>query len=236
MLGLSFRSEKDLRNRAKMLQKGPGWKCLPITTVYPTKNKINLYYRDPIECLQLIMRNPLLKDQLEFEPYHIFKTAEKTMRIYTEWLSGNAAWEMQVRIFIFGIVFPDLLCTTTEEFACRIDTLGYSFIIRQDKGFSNNRRSLCPSPSHQSSKCQERFSKQGLKPRLPSPSPTSYSTFSSSQQEDTRRPHFSALPSVSRHRPCTVEGSRQDWSHDVRSTRIQALLFYTPCSLHRRHS
>jgi hypothetical protein len=83
-----------------MLPKGPEWKCLPITTVYLTKNKINLYYRDPVECLQMLLRNPLLKDQLEFTPYHIFKTAEKTMHIYTEWLSGDAAWAMQVRLLI----------------------------------------------------------------------------------------------------------------------------------------
>jgi len=87
-----------------MLPKGPEWKCLPITTVYPTKNKITLYYRDPVECLQMLMRNPLLKDQLEFTPYHIFNTAEKTMRIYTEWLSGDAAWDMQVWSFIFSLL------------------------------------------------------------------------------------------------------------------------------------
>jgi hypothetical protein len=111
-----------------MLPKGPEWKCSTIATVHPTKNKINLYYRDPIECLQMLMRNPLLKDQLEFEPYHIFKTAEKTMRIYTEWLSGDAAWMMQVRTFIFGVVFPNL-CTATGAVTCRSNTLGNSFII-----------------------------------------------------------------------------------------------------------
>lgn len=49
----------------------------------------------------MLMRNPLLQDQLELAPYHIFKTAEKSMRIYTEWLSGDAAWAMQVRLLIF---------------------------------------------------------------------------------------------------------------------------------------
>jgi hypothetical protein len=44
----------------------------------------------------MLMRNPLLADHLEFTPFHEFKTAEKTMRIYTEWLSGDAAWSMQV--------------------------------------------------------------------------------------------------------------------------------------------
>ena len=68
-----------------------------MTPVYPTKNKTQLFYRDLVECLQMLMQNPLLRDHLDFEPFHIFKTAEKSMRIYTEWLSGDAAWSMQVR-------------------------------------------------------------------------------------------------------------------------------------------
>lgn len=45
----------------------------------------------------MLMQNPLLADHLEFTPFRIFKTAEKAMRVYTEWLSGDAAWAMQVR-------------------------------------------------------------------------------------------------------------------------------------------
>ncbi len=42
------------------------------------------------------MQNPLVKDVIEYSPFQLFKTAEKTMRLYTEWLSGDAAWSMQV--------------------------------------------------------------------------------------------------------------------------------------------
>lgn len=40
----------------------------------------------------MLMRNPLLADHLEFTPFHLFTTAEKTMCIYSEWLSGDAAY------------------------------------------------------------------------------------------------------------------------------------------------
>ena len=72
--------------------------CKPIDTVYPTKNKIYLYYRDPVECLRSLMRNPLLKDCIEFTPRRLYTSAEKLVRVYTEWLSGEAAWSMQVRV------------------------------------------------------------------------------------------------------------------------------------------
>ena len=79
-----------------MLPAGPLWKCTPRKTVYPTKYPINLFYRDAIECLQLLMDNPLMKDALQFEPLCVFKTAEKLMHVYSEWRTGDVAWKMQV--------------------------------------------------------------------------------------------------------------------------------------------
>jgi len=116
-IGLSFRSAKDLRNRAEVLPKGPEWNCLPITPVYPTKNKINLFYRNPIECLEMLMQNPLLADQLEFTPFHVFRTAEKTMYIYTEWLSGDTAWSIQVNLFFLVRYYAlQLTCNIRNDF------------------------------------------------------------------------------------------------------------------------
>lgn len=96
-LGLSFRSAKDLRSRAELLPSGPKWMCKQLETEYPTKNKLHLYYRDPVECLSSLLQSPLLKDHLGFTPRRLFETAEKLVRVYTEWLSGDAAWSIQVR-------------------------------------------------------------------------------------------------------------------------------------------
>jgi hypothetical protein len=100
-LGLSFRSAKDLRNRAEMLPSGPQWMVKQLQTEYPTKNKIYLYYRDPVKCLRSLMRSPLLKDHLDFTPRRLFENADKLTRVYTEWLSGDAAWSMQVRFVLW---------------------------------------------------------------------------------------------------------------------------------------
>lgn len=66
-------------------------------TTLPTKVPISLFYRDPIECLQVILHNPLIQDVIEYSPFRIFETAQKLVRVYTEWLSGDAAWNIQVR-------------------------------------------------------------------------------------------------------------------------------------------
>ena len=84
---LSFSTAKDLRNQAEMLPTGPKWKYESIAPMYPTKGKITLYYRNPIQCLQSLVHSSLLKDYIELRPMQLFESPKKIMRIYTEWLS-----------------------------------------------------------------------------------------------------------------------------------------------------
>ena len=93
---LSFATAKDLYSRIEILPPGPKWMCKPIETPIPTKSRVDLFYRDPVECLQALMQNPLLKDHISFSPFQLYESAAKVTRTYTEWLSGNMAWYMQV--------------------------------------------------------------------------------------------------------------------------------------------
>lgn len=92
-MNLSFKTSKELRSRADLLPDIPQWKyqVIPAQPGFPSKNPLVLYYRDAIECLQHVMRNPLVQDSLSFTPLQIFNTAAKTMRVYESWLSGNRA-------------------------------------------------------------------------------------------------------------------------------------------------
>ncbi|KAF8871276.1 hypothetical protein CPB84DRAFT_1818218 [Gymnopilus junonius] len=82
---------------AEILPSGPHWLYRSMPTAFPTKNSIHLYYRNPLECLESLLNSPLLKDHIKFSPVRLFETAEKLMRVYTKWLSGDAAWFMQAR-------------------------------------------------------------------------------------------------------------------------------------------
>ncbi|KAJ7766827.1 hypothetical protein B0H16DRAFT_1453842 [Mycena metata] len=95
---LSFRTAKDLRSRIEILPKGPEWKAKAWPTQYPTKHPLTVYYRDPLECLQYLLQNPLIKDHITFTPFRLWANADKLMRIYTEWLSGDVAWNMQEQL------------------------------------------------------------------------------------------------------------------------------------------
>jgi hypothetical protein len=61
------------------------------------KHTVNLYYRDPIECLQALLSHPLFEHHISFIPRKVWSTAAWPVRIYEDWLSGNHAWELQVR-------------------------------------------------------------------------------------------------------------------------------------------
>ncbi|KAG2123729.1 hypothetical protein DEU56DRAFT_701519, partial [Suillus clintonianus] len=96
-LRLSFSNTRELRSRAEMLPNGPNWKCQVVPSVYPTKHPIRLFWRDPIECLESLFSNPLFHDKLDFIPRHVYKTAAHLLQVYSEWLTGDAAWEMQTQ-------------------------------------------------------------------------------------------------------------------------------------------
>lgn len=81
-----------------MLPSGPKWQCKDIEIPEETNNKICLYYRNPLKCIQFLLHNPLYTDNIKFVPYHLYKSAQKQMRLYTEWLSGDVAWKLHTYV------------------------------------------------------------------------------------------------------------------------------------------
>ena len=72
----------------------------PDATTHPTKSPVKLFYRDPLQCIESLLNSPLSADDIELSPYQVFRTAEKTVRVYSEWMSGDAAWSMQVCVIL----------------------------------------------------------------------------------------------------------------------------------------
>ncbi|KAG1893892.1 uncharacterized protein F5891DRAFT_1131119 [Suillus fuscotomentosus] len=56
---------------------------------------LKLRMRDPVECLESLFSNPLFHDKLNFVPCRMYKTAAQLLRVYSEWLTGNSAWDTQ---------------------------------------------------------------------------------------------------------------------------------------------
>ena len=114
-LVLSFRTARVLRKLIELLPSGPQWKCRTIKPELPVKHDLQLFYRDAIECLQHLIHSPSINGQMEFVPKKIYSAADRMERIYTEWLTGDRAWELQVCTiarsrtidqFTFRMLFP----------------------------------------------------------------------------------------------------------------------------------
>ncbi|KAG0698481.1 hypothetical protein DFH29DRAFT_810301, partial [Suillus ampliporus] len=63
-----------------------------------TKSPVVLYWHDPIECITSIFNHPLFHNHLDLTPHKVYSTAEKVSCVYTEWMMGNDAWDMQLVI------------------------------------------------------------------------------------------------------------------------------------------
>jgi len=103
-LPLSFKTAAQLQ--AKVLPQGPQWFAKPWKTISPTKMPISLYWQDPVACLESILHNPLIADHIGMVPFKLFKSAEKLMQVYTEWLSGDRAWDIQVCLCMILLHLP----------------------------------------------------------------------------------------------------------------------------------
>ncbi|KAG2047747.1 hypothetical protein BDR06DRAFT_896857, partial [Suillus hirtellus] len=108
-LQLSFSNTRELCSRAEMLPSGPSWKCQTIPSIYSTKLPICLFWRDPVECLESLFSNPLFHDKLDFVPHCMYKMAAQLLRVYSEWLTGNSAWDMQSQYPIGAMILGAVL-------------------------------------------------------------------------------------------------------------------------------
>ena len=98
---IMFHTTKDLRARVEILPSVPEWRFKSVSlTGYSTQEPTLLFYRDALECVEYLFRNPTFTDRIDFRPVRLYRNSEQTTRLYTEWMTGNTAWEMQVRTYI----------------------------------------------------------------------------------------------------------------------------------------
>ena len=100
-LPLSFWTAHQLCGLTELLPSRSEWQCCGLLPKVPMKSPVRLFYRDPVRCLEALFNHPLFHDKLDLVSCHIYRTAERLVCMYSEWMTGNAAWEMQVRFRSF---------------------------------------------------------------------------------------------------------------------------------------
>ena len=101
LLPLSFHMAKKLCGPAELLPSSPCWKFQEICTSHLMKRPILLYWCDSLELIEALFNNPKFQDTMEFSPYQLYDSAACLYHVYTEWMSGDKAWSMQVSFGLY---------------------------------------------------------------------------------------------------------------------------------------
>ncbi|KAF8128259.1 hypothetical protein EV363DRAFT_1400742 [Boletus edulis] len=101
---LSFWTAKELHSRAEILLSGPCWNSRIVPTTHPTKEHVVLYFRDALNYIELLFNHPFFADKMDYTLFHLFTTAEQIVRVFTEWMSSESTWEMQISATLCGVI------------------------------------------------------------------------------------------------------------------------------------
>ena len=58
--------------------------------------RLELWRRDPVECMKELMGNPMLKEYLRYAPQKCFTDEEGKNRVFDEMWTGDWWWNTQV--------------------------------------------------------------------------------------------------------------------------------------------
>ncbi|KZS94794.1 hypothetical protein SISNIDRAFT_409274 [Sistotremastrum niveocremeum HHB9708] len=95
-MNLSFTSAKSYRAKMKQLPASVPWKWQELKFPgFATKKPIIVYYRDGLDCIQSLLADPKYASDLDYVPRKEYTDAECTNRVYSEYMTGNNAWEIQ---------------------------------------------------------------------------------------------------------------------------------------------
>ncbi|KAG1895257.1 uncharacterized protein F5891DRAFT_960358 [Suillus fuscotomentosus] len=56
---------------------------------------LQIFYWDPIECLQSLLSHPMLADSFDFIPHKVYAEAEHAVHVYYGFMTGDRAWKLQ---------------------------------------------------------------------------------------------------------------------------------------------
>ncbi|KAF8871026.1 hypothetical protein BD779DRAFT_1613985 [Infundibulicybe gibba] len=100
-------TDEFLKLQAKVdaLPTGPRWECEVITTPGDRAGEdgeivgeeMELWYRNPVECIKELIGNPAFSDSVSFVPERVYTSNDGDDRIYDEMWTGDWWWNTQVR-------------------------------------------------------------------------------------------------------------------------------------------
>ncbi|KAL6300356.1 hypothetical protein BKA93DRAFT_819505 [Sparassis latifolia] len=100
---LSFHNKRAFYQKVDALPQGSSWSCEPWEVMGNKLDEkgntctetLELWKRDPVECVKELIGNPAFKDVMRYAPEKIFADKEGNTRIYDETWTGQWWWDLQ---------------------------------------------------------------------------------------------------------------------------------------------
>ena len=85
----------------EVLPSPPSWKEVVVSVDGgTTKDPLILYYRDGGECFECLFGDPCYENDMDFGPRRVFTVGEVRERLYSEIMTGDMAWNLQVKALL----------------------------------------------------------------------------------------------------------------------------------------
>ena len=101
---MSFHNSYSYLKKVDQLPTGSEWHCNVVTAQgdiigengSPMVEDLELWYRDPVDCMRELLSSPTFKDYISFTPEHVYSDSEGRERIFDEMWTADWWWETQV--------------------------------------------------------------------------------------------------------------------------------------------
>ena len=67
---------------------------------YTSKQPLHFYWRDALEVIEYIFGHPAFAPYMQYDPQRLWTDLSRTERIYSEYMTGDFAWQSQVQLFV----------------------------------------------------------------------------------------------------------------------------------------
>ncbi|TEB37729.1 hypothetical protein FA13DRAFT_1614435, partial [Coprinellus micaceus] len=120
----SFKTNKDLLKKVDSLPTQSGeWRCDIITVTgdkmteggKPMVEEVELWSRDPIECIRELLGNPAFKDCMRYAPERVFEDEEGEVRVFDEMWTADWWWDTQEKLPDGATIAPVILGTDETQ-------------------------------------------------------------------------------------------------------------------------
>jgi|ERR1700761_1746892 len=99
-----WKNNREFFETVDSLPHGPSWQRIPVTKKGdlvangdPQIEEMELWMRDPLECIKDLIGNPLFKKVMKYKPERHWRRGK---RVYSEMWTGDWWWKMQVGIHV----------------------------------------------------------------------------------------------------------------------------------------